>query len=220
MIILINPLHESISIKLVKADLMINIDTIKTIFDNHGGIMRTSTLAASKIHYMDIQKLIHDGYIEKIRFGYYQWIYGKDISEANIISKLFPESVLCMNTALFYYRYSDRTPLEWNIAVDKDSSKSRFHIDYPFVKPYFVEQSLLELGMTIGQIDGYPVRIYDKERTICDCIRYAKKMDREIFNKAVQNYVNDSQKDIPKLIDYSKKLRVSKRVKDLIGVWL
>jgi hypothetical protein len=31
---------------------------------------------------------------------------------------LFPDAVLCMNTALFYYVYSDRTPAEWHLAVD------------------------------------------------------------------------------------------------------
>ena len=58
------------------------------------------------------------------------------MSEAAQVAQLFPDGVLCMYTALFYYRYSDRTPLEWNIAVDRDTSKSRFHLDYPFVQPY------------------------------------------------------------------------------------
>ena len=62
--------------------------------------------------------------------------------------------------------------------------------------------------------------MYDKERTICDCLRYRNKMDREIFNKAIQNYINDSTKNIPKLMEYAEKLRVKKLVKDLIGVWL
>jgi hypothetical protein len=46
------------------------------------------------------------------------------------------------------------------------------------------------------------------------------KMDREIFNKAIQGYVKDPQKNIPNLIAYAKKLRVQKKVKELIGVWL
>lgn len=42
----------------------------------------------------------------------------------------------------------------------------------------------------------------------------------EIFNKAVQSYVKDPQKNIPNLMEYAKVLRVQKKVKDLIGVWL
>lgn len=46
------------------------------------------------------------------------------------------------------------------------------------------------------------------------------KMDKEIFNKAIQRYVNDPQKNIPNLMEYAKALRVQKKVNDLIGVWL
>ena len=46
------------------------------------------------------------------------------------------------------------------------------------------------------------------------------KMDKEIFNKAIQNYVVDPKKNIPNLMQYAKVLRVQKKVKDLIGVWL
>jgi hypothetical protein len=125
-----------------------------------------------------------------------------------------------MDTALFYHGYSDRTPLAWHIAVSKDSGKSRFKIDYPFVRPYYVEPDILDLGLTAGEIDGNPVRIYDKERTICDCLRYRNKMDREIFNKSIQWYVNDTSKNIPRLMKYAGPLRVQAAVKNLIGVWL
>ena len=144
----------------------------------------------------------------------------EDFSEVSTVCRLFPDGIFCMYTALRYYQYSDRTPLEWHISVSKDSNKSRFKIDYPFVKPYYVEDSLLELGMSEGVMDGHVVRIYDKERIICDCLRYRNKMDKEIFNKAIQNYVQDAGKNIPKLMEYADLLRVTKIAKDLIGVWL
>jgi hypothetical protein len=62
--------------------------------------------------------------------------------------------------------------------------------------------------------------MYDKERVICDCLRYRNKMDKEVFNKAIQGYVSDTGKSIPKLMEYSVPLRCQKLVKDLIGVWL
>lgn len=46
------------------------------------------------------------------------------------------------------------------------------------------------------------------------------KMDKEIFNKAIQGYIKDSKKSIPNLMEYAEVLRVQKRVRDLIGVWL
>lgn len=199
---------------------MKSIPEYKKIFDQYGGMMRTKQLQAENILYRSLQKLIEQDCVEKVRYGYYQWVDHNDFSEIGIVIRLFPDAVFCMDTALFYYGYSDRTPREWHLAVSKDSGKSRFNIDYPFVKPYYFEPELYELGLTSGEMDGYPVRIYDRDRMICDCIRYRNKMDREMFNKAVQGYIADPRKSIPKLIEYSGKLRVTKPVKDLIGVWL
>ena len=76
-----------------------------------------------------------------------------------------------METALFYYHYSDRNPAEWNITVDKNVSRNRTKIDYPFVKAYRVEPYLVPLGEIKGSIDFVDVRIYDRDRTICDVLR-------------------------------------------------
>lgn len=199
---------------------MHDVQYYKSIFDKYGGMMRTTQLAEEKIFYPQREKLIADGYVEKIRRGYYQWINPDDFSEVGTVIRLFPDAILCMDTALRYYGYSDRTPGDWHLAVSKDAGKSRFKIDYPFVKPYYVEPAVLELGLTAGTMDGHAIRIYDKDRLICDCLRYRNKMDKEIFNKAIQKYIADPEKSIPKLMEYAGPLRVKKLAKDLIGVWL
>lgn len=158
------------------------------------------------------------GLIERVKRGYYHWI--EDYSEVSIIKRLFPDAVLCMKTALFYYQYSDRNPAEWNLAINKNVSRLSTKIDYPFIKAYRVKPDLLALGETKGEIDFIEVRIYDRDRTICDVLRYMTKMDKEIFNKAIQGYVKDSKRNIPNLMQYAKVLRVQKKVHDLIGVWL
>ena len=199
---------------------MHDVQYYKSIFDKYGGMMRTTQLAEEKIFYPQREKLIADGYVEKIRRGYYQWINPDDFSEVGTVIRLFPDAILYMDTALRYYGYSDRTPGDWHLAVSKDSGKSRFKIDYPFVKPYYVEPAVLELGLTTGTMDGHAIRIYDKDRLICDCLRYRNKMDKEIFNKSIQKYIADPEKSIPKLMEYAGPLRVKKLAKDLIGVWL
>ena len=199
---------------------MYDVQYYKEIFDRYGGMMRTTQLAEEKVFYPQRQKLMEDGHIEKVRRGYYQWNSSEDFSEVGTVTRLFPDAILCMDTALRYYGYSDRTPGDWHLAVSKDSGKSRFNIDYPFVKPYYIEPAVLELGLTKGTMDGHEIRIYDKDRVICDCLRYRNKMDKEIFNKAIQKYIADPEKSIPKLLEYAEPLRVKKIAKDLIGVWL
>ncbi len=108
------------------------------------------------------------------------------MSEIKLLFILLPNGVLCFDTALFHYGYSDRTPVEWHIAVNKDISKSRVKLDYPYIKPYFIEQKLLSVGVDEVVIDDVSVKMYNRDRLICDCLKYESKMDVEIFNKAIK----------------------------------
>lgn len=197
-----------------------DIKNLNDIFKDYDYVMTTAQLSAVKLYYRDIQRMLNEGLIEKIKRGYYHWIesYGKD--EIVIINRLFPDGVLCMDTALFYYKYSDRNPAEWHITIDKNTSRQRTQVEYPLIKAYRVESELLTLGEANGEIDSQKVRIYDRDRTICDVLRNMNKMDNEIFNKAIQGYVKDPKKNIPNLMQYAKALRAQKRVKNIIEVWL
>lgn len=197
-----------------------DIENIRQSFAKYDYIMTTAQLNKDKLYYRDIQELLEKGLIEKIRRGYYHWAAGSGKGDVLIINRLFPDGILCMETALFYYGYSDRNPAEWNIAIDKNASRQRTRIDYPSVKAYRLEPALLSIGETRGEINFTDVRIYDRDRTICDVLRNMNKIDKEIFNKAIQGYVNDPQRNIPNLIEYAKALRVWNKVKNLIGVWL
>lgn len=197
-----------------------DIENVRKLFDQQHDVMPTEAIYKAGLYYQDIKQLLDEGYIERIKRGYYQWIANCETREIIIINTLFPDAVLCMETALFYYKYSDRNPAEWNLAIDKNVSKLRTNIDYPFVRAYRIESELVTLGETTGEIDSTKVRIYDRDRTICDVLKNMTKMDREIFNKAIQGYISDPKKNVPNLMVYAKKLRVQKKVKEWIGVWL
>lgn len=197
-----------------------NEKNVKNIFSKYNYVMTMSQLQNEGIYHVNIINLLEKGDIEKIKRGYYHYPQNDKGSDIIVINKLFPDAVLCMETALFYYGYTDRNPARWSFAIDNNTSRTKTQIDYPFVKPYRVIDDFLVLGETVGEIDGEAVRIYDRDRTICDVLRNINKMDKEIFNKAIQSYVNDEKKNIANLMKYAKVLRVQKRVKDLIGVWL
>lgn len=192
---------------------------LKDMFSLNNNTMSTAQLNAKNLYHRDIQKMLDNNLIEKVKRGYYHWIDDNE-SEITIINRLFPDAILCMETALFYYNYSDRTPSAWNIAINKNASRGRTKLEYPFVKAYRMEPDLLNIGETKGKIDNTDVRIYNRDRTICDVLKNMNKMDKEIFNKAVQGYIIDNQKNIPNLMTYSKTMRLQKKVNDIIGVWL
>lgn len=202
-------------------ELMSDHNAIQDLSNRSGGIFRTSDLTKLGFNAYGIRKLIRSSVIERVKQGYYRIHKAEEhFSEAAQIAQLYPDGVLCMNTALFYYRYSDRTPMDWDIAVDRDTSKSRFKLDYPFVHPYYMRPELLTFGVTTAEYEDCTMQIFDRDRLICECIFYENKMDREAYNKAIQGYVADEKKNVPRLLKYAEKRRVLKKVKDRIGVWL
>ena len=167
---------------------------LRQMFSHYDYVMTTAQLSKEKLYYRDIQRMLGAGLIEKVKRGYYHWTMGSGKGDVVIISRLFPDGILCMETALFYYGYSDRNPAEWNIAIDKNTSRQRTRIDYPSVKAYRIEPTILSIGATRGEINFTDIRIYDRDRTICDVLRNMNKMDKEIFNKAIQGQVLRLQK--------------------------
>ena len=197
-----------------------DITVLKKAFASNNGVLKTSQLAALKIDSRGIKRLIADGTIEKVKTGYYRFLIDDDKGEAAIVVRLFPDGVLWLNTALFYYGYSDRTPMQWDIIISKNVSPTRFEIDYPHINPFFVPSERLSYGVTTLEVDGCTMKIFDRDRLICECLKYESNMDKETFNKAIQAYLADPKKNIKNLLSYAKRRKAIKRVHDVIGVWM
>lgn len=198
---------------------LINTSELKDEFNKYGGIMKTSELKSFGLSSRQIIKLLENNVISKIKTGFYE-IVGKTIPDEVIISKLFPTSVIYLESALIHYGYTDRIPSTWQIAVDRNISKSQLKISYPPITPFFLDNKFIEIGLEGFEINGVKIRIYNKERTICDVLRYANKLDREVFTNAIQRYIKDEDRNIKLLMEYAKRFRVMEKAKTYIGVWL
>lgn len=192
----------------------------KSIFKQYGGIMRTCELKREGVSYQILQELMAEGLVEKIKYGYYQWQDEKAFSEVSVISALFPDAIVCDMSAAMYYGYTDRVPGIWHIAVDNRSARNKFKIDFPQIKPHFISANRLGIGVSEGKIDGITVKIYDRERIICDCLRHINTMDGEVLNTIIQRYVGDKDKDSARLMEYAARLGVEKKARRMIGIWL
>ena len=192
----------------------------ESIFKQYGGIMRTCELKREGVSYQILQELMAEGLVEKIKYGYYQWQDEKAFSEVSVISALFPDAIVCDMSAAMYYGYTDRVPGIWHIAVDNRSARNKFKIDFPQIKPHFISADRLGIGVSEGKIDGITVKIYDRERIICDCLRRINTMDGEVLNTIIQRYVGDKDKDSDRLMKYAARLGVEKKARRMIGIWL
>ena len=99
-------------------------------------------------------------------------------------------------------------------------SRTKLDVDALVLQPYFVQPEIYELGKITDDFDGVILSVYDRERTICDCFKYRSRLDNEIFNKALNAYANDTQKNLQNLSIFAKKLRVYKKVTELMEVLL
>lgn len=194
--------------------------TAKNVFKNVGAIAKTSDFKNAGLSNYDIAKLCKDGVIERIRNGFYQLPDNYNISEEQLISSLLPYGIVCVESALFHYGYSDFTPREWSIAVPRTYRNQISNIQELPVKAYYIQKNIFDVGKTKDDFDGVTLPVYDRERTICDCFKYRSRLDNEIFNKALNAYANDSKKNLSNLSAYAKKLRVYKKVTELMEVLL
>lgn len=196
------------------------LEQINDLVEQNGGLVRTSDIEALGIDYRRVLAFVEEGYLIRVKSGYYTTKYF-ECSEEEWIYKLYGEDgILTIESALFAYGYLKERPFKWSIAINKNTSKSRFKIDYPVVEPYYTEPEVLEIGVTTTEFGGGQMKIYEKERLICDVLKYQEKIDREIFKQGVLSYIMDEDKNVAKLMEYAKERKVLKKVQTMIGVWL
>ena len=195
------------------------LEQITQLIEEQGGIVKKEQFTELGIDYRRILDFVQSGDLVRIKNGYYTDRIDR-FTEEELVARLFGDARLCMESALYAYGYISQKPYGWHLAVDKNTSKSRFKMDYPKIIPYYTEPEALELGSTEIMISGQQFQIYDRDCVICDCLKYESKLEREVFKEALQSYIRDSQKDISALMAYARARKVVGKVQSMIGVWL
>lgn len=192
----------------------------KQVVQEKGGVAKSADFVAAGMRAIDVVNMCNAGYLERIRHGYYQLANGDTSSEEQLLATLIPKGIVCVESALFYYGYSDFVPRKWSIAVPRTMSRTKLKVDALALKVYYVQSEIYELGKVNDNFNGVMLPIYDRERTICDCFKYRSRLDNEMFNKALNAYANDDKKNLKNLSVCAKKLRVYKKVTELMEVLL
>jgi len=187
---------------------------------NNGGIAKTADFTAEGMKNYELAALCKEGFIERIRRGFYQLPHSNQITEEQLIQEILPQGVVCVESALFHYGYSDFAPREWSIAVPRTASRAIKKIDEFPIKAYYIQKDFLQIGKSIANFNGVELAVYDRERTICDCFKYRTKLDSETFNKAVNAYAADENKNLVNLSKYAKEMKLYAKVMNLMEVLL
>ncbi len=195
------------------------LELIEKLIDEKGGLAKTSDIEALGIDYRRIITFVEEGSLRRVKNGYYT-ACSTEYPEEQLIATMYPDGVLTMESALYRYGYLSKKPLGWSIAISKNTSKSRFRVEYPVVEPFYTEDEVLTLGITEIPFAEGKMKIYTRERLICDVIKYQEKMDREDFKEALRSYIDDPQKDVAELMSMAIERKVRKKVQMMIGIWL
>ena len=201
---------------------MYDLEQVRNVIRKAGGVARTADFNAIGYTNSAVSDMCKRGLIVRLRSGYYvlHQPLQQEQREEDIIAQLFPDGIVCQDSALYYYGYSDRTPLEWHLSFPRTVTRSRFEVSYPPVRYYMVQQDIFDIGRSEGFWNSVQLMVYDRERVICDCFKRKMQMDSEMFAKSVNAYAADDKKNLANLSLYAKKLRVYKKVTELMEVIL
>lgn len=194
------------------------ITELAAIASGHGGIIETRVAAERGISKAMLCKLCKEDKICRIVKG--QYIFPDDMQDELVsISKRSDRIIFSHETALFLHGISDRTPFEHTVTAPSGCIPST--AIRAECKVYYIKPELFELGKTLLKTPaGNEVAAYDLERTICDCIRSRNRMGTETFLAALKMYATSPKKDLNKLNNYAKQMRVTNVLRQYLEVLL
>ena len=186
--------------------------TIISFIREHGGYIRAKDID-NRAMYDQLLSEVANGNVVRIRNGIYA--LPEEMAKTMIdVEKIVPGGVVCMYSAWAYYELTTKLPPDICIAIEK--KRKVILPDYPSVALYYWSQSAFELGVSEREIEGYKVRIYDLEKSVCDAVKFRNKIGVDISSEILKNYLVRSDRNLIRLNEYAKKMRVANIMSGLI----
>ena len=196
-----------------------HIESILEIAKKNNGVVTAEMVQESGIPNYYLSKLVENGVLEKLSRGLYSTEEAY-VDEMYYLQVGYSNLIFSHLSALYIHNLTDRTPLKMTVTVPKDQNVSKL-IKSGLAIVYRSNTSNHLLGVTEKRSPGgFLIKVYDKERTICDIVKARDKMDSQVFTNALKAYSKDREKDLTKLMEYAKKLKVEKLVRLYMEVLL
>lgn len=126
------------------------------------------------------------GNLVRLKRGLYALAEGDERSELVDIQKAVPRGVFCLGTALSVHALGTWEPAEIQLAIRRDY---RITLPtYPPVRLFSFSGSRFDLGVIERATDSGITRVYDREKTICDVIRFRNSLGLDIAMEALREY--------------------------------
>ena len=191
---------------------------LSQIVEEQNGYLRIVDVQNKDFSKYTVMEYIKKNEMEKVASGVY---LAPDAWEDKLYSlQIRNRKIIFSNeTALYLHSLTDREPFNPVVSVVRGYNSK--HLKGVGVIVHTVRPEWIELGLTNAKtFAGNTVRIYDKQRCNCDIKKRRKQMDIQIFQSAITTYFSDKKKDIHKLMEYAKIMKLEERVRQYTEVLL
>ena len=188
---------------------------IDKLIKENKGYVTYSEAKKSGVSYNDIKKRIISGEVIKEDAGIYK-LPDMYVDEYFTLQYRYPKGIYTLETALWLHGLSLTVPFEPVMSFPYGTNTKL--IKNAGVKPIIL-RSNYDVGivkvMTPG---GQSVRVYEKERTLAECLRPIYKIDVQIIAPAFKSYVAEGKINYTKLLKYAKMFKVEGKVLSYLEV--
>ncbi len=178
--------------------------SITDYLTSSGGYARMKELRAAGFHSREISALVVQGQIERVKPGLYRLAgYGATGEHAGLaeVCRAVPDGVICLLSALDYHGLTTFNPSEVYIAIPHGAKPPR--IFYPPIKPFFFRERFYAPAIELVQTPAGEIRIYSREKTICDMFRYRRKLGEDLAMESLKQYLKLKDSRVAKLLEYA-----------------
>ena len=191
------------------------IKRIKEKTNKMGGVITSKELKNSNIPTIYLTRMVETGELIRVDRGIYIDSNG-DYDEYYFFHNRCKVAIFSYVSSLYLHGLTDIIPVEMEVTVYSGYNPHRISQN---VRIHYVTKAIYDLGVTECQtMFGNTVKAYDLERTVCDFIKNRREIETELFSKTVNRYVRYENKDLNKLYEYSKKMKIYEKVKEILEV--
>jgi predicted transcriptional regulator of viral defense system len=192
---------------------------IYNIFKQNNGYAYTHDITSVGIHNIYLSNLLQEGKIERIKWGLYRWAGIESGANSTLVDVALsiPNGVICLQYALAYHNLTTSKPWEISVALSK-KSRVRKLPEYPPIKIYYFAPQIFNVGIEKIPINAHEVKIYNREKTICDCMRYRKQIGQDIIKEMMVSYLKGHNRNLDLLLKYAKICSVTKEIQTYLEV--
>lgn len=180
------------------------------LFKKNQGLLRTAEAIRLGIHPRTIYQMHDEGLLEQLAKGIYRLVEVPDFSEPDLVlvSKKIPHGVICLISALAYHEITTQIPHFVYVAIPTKARPSR--LEYPPLRYFRYSEKVYSSGVETVLIGDYPVKIYNIEKTLADCLKFRNKIGMDVVIEALKMYWQRKGTQIDELYEYAKINRIEK----------